>query len=517
MFSAGATCPVDEVPVALTAGRKPALSVRRRGGMPKVRTVYQIVGGGPHVGFIVHNNNLDNALRALVERVFMVRRDGVLVPTPKPEPHRIARRLARFGALLDRWLPKSTPISHDQFVGMYSGRRRGVYQSAVDSLGIRGVDRRDAVLSSFVKAEKVTGLVPRIIQPRGARYNVEVGVFLKPLEKAVYAAIARVFGSKTVLKGYNARQTGRILWGKWNKMVDPVGVGLDASRFDQHTSEDALRFEHARYLRCFSGSDRERLAWLLEWQIENVGRVTVPDGKIKYAVRGCRMSGDMNTSMGNCLLMCAMVFAYAEHAGVRIELANNGDDCTVIMERADLAQFTTGLDQWFTEMGYTMKVEEAVDVFERIDFCQTSPVKVLGGYVMVRNPHKALTKDVHSVLPLRQGKMAFGWATAIGECGMSLTGAVPVYQEFYSAMLRAGRGRRIGAHPGLESGFVRLAEGMSRDYGPILPETRFSFWLAFGVTPDEQEALEAYYREWKPDLSVILPREIADHSFPELL
>lgn len=485
--------------------------------MPKVRTVYQVVGGGPAVPFVVHNNNLDNATRALVERVFMVRRNGELCYPPKPAPHVFARRLARFGAMLARWLPKSTPVSHDEFVAMYSGRRRAVYQSAVDSLGTRSVNRRDAGLASFVKAEKVTGLVPRIIQPRGARYNVEVGVFLKPLEKVVYRAIAKVFGSQTVLKGYNASGTARLLWAKWNMFRQPVAVGLDASRFDQHTSSDALRFEHACYLKCFSGSDRERLAGLLEWQIANKGYVNVDDGKIKYRVDGCRMSGDMNTSMGNCLLMCAMVYAYAEHRGVRVELANNGDDCTVIMETQDLLRFQEGLDAWFTEMGYTMKVEDPVYVFERIDFCQTSPVDTLGGYVMVRNPHRALTKDVYSVLPLRQGKMAFGWATAIGECGLSLTGAIPVFQEFYSALRAIGQGRRIGAHPGLESGFARLAEGMHREYGDIAPVSRYSFWLAFGITPDEQVALEDYYRSWRPDLSILLPRECeVDPLFPGL-
>jgi hypothetical protein len=33
---------------------------------------------------------------------------------------------------------------------------------------------------------------------------------------------------------------------------------------------------------------------------------------LKYQVEGCRMSGDMNTSSGNCMIMVALVYSYME-------------------------------------------------------------------------------------------------------------------------------------------------------------------------------------------------------------
>jgi hypothetical protein len=39
-----------------------------------------------------------------------------------------------------------------------------------------------------------------------------------------------------------------------------------------------------------------------------------------------------------------------------------------------------------------------------------------------------------------------------------------------------------------------MTEGLSRGSQAISPEARVSFWLAFGITPDMQEAMEAHYR-----------------------
>jgi hypothetical protein len=35
---------------------------------------------------------------------------------------------------------------------------------------------------------------------------------------------------------------------------------------------------------------------------------------------------------------------------------------------------------------------------------------------------------------------------------------------------------------------------MGRDYAEVTPESRYSFWRAWGITPDSQVAAENYYR-----------------------
>jgi hypothetical protein len=446
-------------------------------------------------------------MRGVLTRVFYVKGQ----PTPKPTKGVYVKRLSYFGIALIKQFSTTTPVSRQSFVDFYKGRKRTVYQNAVDSLSTSGIVPRDAHIKAFVKAEFINSddkpdPDPRIISPRDPRYNVEVGRYLRPIEHRVYGAIAKIFGDTTVLKGFNAQQTGRIFHDKWNSFDHPVAVGLDASRFDQHVSVEALKWEHSVYNGIYRNN--KELRKLLSWQLTNHVTGYCRDGKLKYKVEGCRMSGDMNTAMGNCLIMCALVHNYAMTRDVKVSLANNGDDCVVFMEQRDLKRFIAGLDVWFLEMGFNMKVEEPVFNLEQIEFCQTHPVFVDGQYIMVRNFPKAIAKDCLSLKQLESARTCKLWMDAVGQGGLSLCGGVPVYQEFYSSYIRAAadivdtrRSRRSAARrkrtPDVEltGGLAWLSKGMTRRYSQVSEETRYSFYLAFGTTPEQQIALEDYYRE----------------------
>jgi hypothetical protein len=475
------------------------LGVQRTvGRSAKTRKTYLVNGASPSVEFRAHNNNIVNLERAVNERVFLVARDGGYAEPPRPRSSEFfAGRLSGFRKLLATKLFKTTPISYDQFVGLYTGRRRLVYQQAADSL-LRGetLIRRDAMIRCFVKAEKVnfsskSDPTPRVIQPRSPRYNIEVGRYLRPIEERIYKSIAKVFGSRTVFKGMNAVEQGKLMSEKWRRFRNPVAVGLDASRFDQHVSPAALAWEHEVYASCFR--DPEYLKELLSWQLSNSGVGFCADGRLRYTVDGCRMSGDMNTALGNCLLMCAMVHAYCAYSSItQFELANNGDDCVVIMESDCLGRFTFGLDAWFTEMGFTMKVESPVYELERIEFCQTRPVLGPRGYTMTRIPQVAMAKDCMSLVPVDRKCDYDGWLAAVGLGGLSLTSGMPVWQSFYRAFVRGSSGARP-KDDDQHTGFKMLASRLDPIERPVTQEARYSFWLAFGVTPDAQMALEEYY------------------------
>lgn len=461
------------------------------------RSIFRLGCVEPCIDFGVHENSLVNLRRGLAERVFFVEGPTGFEAPPLPVAGRVEEKLGPFRRAVLQGVSYTTPLSYDEFVATYEGRRRTVYQNAADSLLVKAVNKRDSYLSTFVKAEKVnftakTDPAPRVIQPRGPRYNVSVGVYLKRIEHALYHRVDRVFGETTIMKGHNASASGRIMREKWDSFVDPVAVGLDASRFDQHVSVDALNWEHSLYAGFFRGVDRATLRALLKWQLVNKGFARARDGMVKYLVHGCRMSGDMNTGLGNCLLMCAMVHAFLRDVGLTAKLANNGDDCVLFLERRDLHKLD-GLRGWFRRLGFTMKQESAVDIFERVEFCQTQPVRTAQGWLMVRSHGVAMAKDAHTIFPLCNSKAYGRFWQSIGDCGMSLTGGVPVQQEFYQ-LLRTGAQPIVDA-PQLETGFARLARGMGREYGGITPSSRMSYWLAFGVLPDRQEAIEALLRE----------------------
>lgn len=496
---------MDGVEATRSALTHPALSVRAiQGASPKPRSFFQISGWSPPIRYLVHNSSIGNLARGVLTRVFYVKGERPV----QPPPGIYAERLRKFRNLLLKRFSSTTPITRQSFVEYYTGRRKVLYQRAVDSLLDAGVCRRDASIKAFVKAEFICtddkpDPDPRVISPRDPRYNVEVGRYIRPIEHQIYGAIGKLFGDPTVLKGYNGAQIGRIFQEKWSKFRCPVAIGLDASRFDQHVSSQALAWEHSVYNAIYRSKELEKL---LSWQLVNRVKGYTKDGKLSYTVQGSRMSGDMNTALGNCLIMCALVYAYLEERGVTGSLANNGDDCIVIIEQRDLPAFQAGLSEWFRSMGFLMKIEEPVDFIEGIEFCQTHPVWTVDGYVMVRNFPKALAKDCLSLKQLESKYVCSEWMKAVGEGGLSLTGGIPVYQDFYSSLYRASQftakraqmssSRKRRDHSvEITGGLAWLSKGMVRRYAPVDPRTRFSFYLAFGCTPDQQCAIEDEYRK----------------------
>lgn len=433
----------------------------------------------------LHNPSVTNVLRGLKERVYRVERDGVLVPTPKPSIGAY-NQLRDFRSRLLSRLVLCRPWSLERFIASYPGAKQARVRAAAESLALRPLSRRDAMLSTFVKAEKLNlsdkpDPAPRVIQPRDPRYNCVVGPYLKAAEKPIFDAIAEVWGGPTVMKGMSGAKVAECMRSMWDSFSHPVGIGLDASRFDQHVSVPALEWEHSVYNSIFKSPE---LARLLQWQLHNKGKAFTADAAVDYEVEGCRMSGDMNTSLGNCLLMCAMVWEYARQKRIPCRLANNGDDCMVFMTAAHAAKFRSGLDHWFLAMGFKMKVEDTVHEFERVEFCQTRPVYTGSAWVMCRNPRLVLDKDTTCLHPRNVPYTT--WLHHIGVAGGALAAGMPILQEFYRACREAGK-------PGLVldvCGMDYLAHGMTLQYTPVTDEARVSFYRAYGITPWQQTAIE---------------------------
>jgi hypothetical protein len=478
--------------------------VKRGPPLSKTRKLYRFTGMGTHIRYGVHDHSLGNVRRGLVERVYMVEVKGELHPTPKPTPGAF-NQLSRFHTSLSKHLAKTTRLTPQAFLGFYTGRKLERYSRAVESLATLPVKEKDSWLSTFVKAEKLNisakpDPAPRVIQPRDPRYNVEVGRYLRHAEEYLFKAIDRLFGGRTIFKGISADQAGEDFRAMWESFSDPIGIGMDASRFDQHISREALEFEHAMWVGMFPPSQRKTLKRLLSWQITNRGLARCPDGEIRYRVEGCRMSGDMNTSSGNCYIMCATVHNWCTRKHLRkFRLANNGDDCMVVIERSDEQKFRNGLVEYYTELGFTMKVEPTVDVLERLEFCQTRPVLVGDSYRMIRNLHHSLSKDLHSLNDLASDIASSQWVDAVGKGGRVLNDGVPVLKEFFKQF---PTGAKVKSNSDLaqsltEANVYRFnREAKFLDAVPT-DQSRYSFWLGFGITPDEQIALEEGFRPLK--------------------
>jgi hypothetical protein len=54
----------------------------------------------------------------------------------------------------------------------------------------------------------------------------------------------------------------------------------------------------------------------------------------------------------------------------------------------------------------------------------------------------------------------------------------------------------------MSSGFEFMARGLTYEARPITDEARFSFWKAWGITPDFQVALEEQFSRLPTDIAM---------------
>lgn len=487
------------------------IKVTSRVGLVKCRKAFGYFSEEISGNIFFYNNTVSVVLRALTERMFYVRGKDGFVPCPRP--------LVSFSTLdyFLRRLRKNLPTlpsvwTYDEFVNSYTGSKRRRYSSAVANLSRRGLRRSDGYLKTFIKAELYNGTTkadpcPRLIQPRTPEYNVELGKYLRPAEKLIYKAIDVVFGHHVVLKCDNMYKRAATIVDYWGEFNDPCFVGLDASRFDQHVSPEALEFEHSLYNSIFKSDE---LAKLLQWQVDQVGYANMADGDVKYTVSGCRASGDMNTALGNVVIMCAVTHHYLSALPCHWRFINDGDDCGVFIERACIG-LLDDLPSHHLQYGFEMEVENPVFELEQVEFCQSRPVQLNEHeWMMVRNVHKAMAND-WIVITAQNWVDSSEILQATSRCGMALYGDLPVLGEMYKAMSRC-KGRESVVERLLESkeGWRRNISG-HRLYPVDETIARVSIYRAFGLLPDAQLDLENRYRAFDPQ-STFYKQELDSQS-----
>lgn len=494
--------------------------IHRMGRAPKCRVWCQITGTAPPTSLGVYNASARNAERAFLERYYYCEvAPGVFAP---------ALPVANDAYFADPWLlaflvsvvrhvvlPPPAPIF--DVVEAYRGTKHRRYIEAAKRLELLGLMEAHCTLKAFVKFEKQDlSKAPRVINPRAPEYNLELGRFLKFAEKEYFLAIQRTFGHPVVIKGYDHFEGARIFASHWHEFAEPVAVGLDAKKFDMHVSPAALTYEHAFYVCAYArctpqqacakllsptkgdSGTVQRLCYLLMKQVCNRGKARFPDGRIKFSMRGTRSSGDLNTSLGNCLIMCSLVHSYASRQRVKIRLANNGDDCVVFLERSCLARFVAGIPQFFNTFGFRMTVEPPVSILERAEFCQSHALYDGRAWRFVRHPRVVIQKAAMCLIPIKTRRDIRKWMMAVGLCEGFIYDGVPVLSSWARAY------RRSGVYASLKfQAFV--FKNTSRGYAvgntpqqlPVLDAARVSFFKAFGITPEEQIALEQLYDNWR--------------------
>jgi hypothetical protein len=417
--------------------------------------------------------------------------------------------LEQYRTFREEWVKSLSPCrqsSHQDVLSGYSGRKAKRYCNAYESLLQYPVNDTDAELTAFLKAEKINlsakpDPAPRLIQFPNPRYSLELMTYLKYNEKNFMKAIDSVWGEKVVMSGLNCEELGSEMKRKWDMFDDVVAVPLDFSRFDQHCSSDALQYEFEYYMAAFPGD--EYLQWLLSFQKFPKGTAVAGDGAIKYSCpQGGRGSGQINTSMGNKIIVCSLMWEYFHEVGLNASLANMGDDCTIFLNKCQLPLLNATLKRWWLNVGYNAVVEDVCKELEHVEFCQSHPIEVEGRWMMVRSPLKSLTKDCLTLQSTETAAQIGASYMAISTCGRIINSGVPIsfalHNCLYNASKKYSKMVEISDEfmfKNVEYGNYERMKGLKYKRRNIADSTRLSYYKAFGITPDIQILLEDYYSQ----------------------
>lgn len=350
----------------------------------------------------------------------------------------------------------------------------------------RGVRKADSIINEMQKLEfyecsKIAGKEDRGIQYRSVVYNAALARHLHHVERAVYRSLLNPDGTPVIVKGYSPLERGLILDAMASRFRDPIFVLVDHSRFDAHVNLWLLIEEHKAYLRM-RGYNKE-LKQLLHWQRQNIGFTR---GGIVYRMRAKRMSGDLNTALGNSMLNWAMLSAYLKDHGIDADIMLDGDDSVMVMERRAVPDVAT----YMRHFGM-VSVVEVVDDIRKAEFCQNRLIYTKDGPVFVRNPRKVLETVPMSPRSLdpETGLMVLA-ASALGE--LYQAPGVPVLNVAMANLYKLGSKRVAFVTPDDERAYTVKIGGGVLSLG-VDESARSDLEVAWDINIAEQLALEEHY------------------------
>lgn len=436
------------------------------------------------------SKSIVNVESGLKERVYYLDSKGA----QKPTCVRSHLELSQFILPIVNVTGTCNRVTGSEFIASRTGSKRHVYVRARQEL----FDSRRSLgelaqLAFFTKYENTLVLkpqVPRIISPRDPRFNYLLGRYTVAAEHKIFDALtALVGGSKVIAKGLTQQEKAGLIVEKLRPGY--CCVGLDASRFDQTIGSELLKAEHAIYKALFPG-DR-LLASLLRCQLHNRGQARCFDGVARANIGPMRCSGDQNTSLGNCIISVLLVVLYCrEHGIVDFDVLCDGDDLLLFVPATSLP-LLADLSVWYLRWGLRMKIEEPAYVPEQVEFCQSRPIWMPYGWLLVRNPVKVFATDYAGGAKLGNIHKFEEQLRAVGLCGLSMAAGVPLLQAYYQWGVAHGKTGKFNFTDLAGVGYqyrIQVANGSHPKAAPVDPRTRESFARAFGVLEGDQLDVE---------------------------
>lgn len=443
-------------------------------------------------------NTVGNVVKAAQTRVFVH-------SAPWNPPPSFNRVLQHAAGMLSKQIGQELGRSDlDEVLRKFPPKKRQMYGDGLDTpLDLKKHSR----VTGFIKQENVKFAPekdkPRAIQFRDPVFLSHLLPVMKPIEHAFYHNRycfnrAQKF---TCAKGMDPIARMDCLLQMVESVVDPMFVGLDGSAFDAHVSPGALRAEWKFYCKVLqrAGYAPVSITKFMEMgrmQLKNKVSFRCDDGFASYTCDGNRMSGDLNTGLGNSVLQSLFITSAMHEAGIPDEnwrMLVDGDDAVLIVSRKYCpdARFITDMFERFSQ-DVKMEGPFPVDVnsMEVIDFCQSRPVNIDGQWRLVRDPYKVYNGYKQQCVYYRTADEAQRFLATIAPPEMIYASGVPVHASLFKAFHKL-------------SGDKKPLEAVSRRFwlrytskSGVTPNnevtwgTRDSYERAFGITVMDQLLIE---------------------------
>lgn len=267
------------------------------------------------------------------------------------------------GRHLRKFIVKMEPWTIEQYIdSMTTTTKRAQYQRYYDQYILDG--KIPSYITPFTKVEKMNASkykAPRMIQGRHMCFNLHYGRFIKPMEREVtkYGSRSGHFG-----KG-NYTQIAKkieILSKKYSYYTE-----CDHSNFDAHVTKEQLHMTHQFYRKCYPNYQSE----LTKLSRRTVNNSCFARNGDKYKTKASRMSGDVDTGFGNCLINYALLKDVIGRLGLKGEVIVNGDDSIIFTDKAiPTEQFV----KLMLEYNMETKCQPSRTNIHEIEFCRTKMV-----------------------------------------------------------------------------------------------------------------------------------------------
>jgi len=340
-------------------------------------------------------------------------------------------------------------------------------------------------VDAFLKAEFIQpGKFCHIIGSRNLYHRIIFGRYIAALEAIIYG----IEGMQAVCaNSYStAQQLEQIASGAdWT-------LETDHTAWDAHVSTQHLYLLNDFYRRVFDVPQHEKVVFEMCLRAYLKTRWTYQNG-IKYTLHGGRVSGDVDTTLGNSLLHIALNKAIAEECGSTIMQRVKGDDSVICGTGPKISI------PLYREYGFEVKPIWR-DRLSQVEFCSsyiTTVRDASGNEVrkMCRLPWKIIGRLPYTNACYGKKQRVMVQREKV-QCEQFCNDCVPVLGELTNYYSRCGS---ITSHVHIQSEQrQRLLEHYDSGGANITQRGREDFNEKFGISISDQMHCERYLNTLEP-------------------